>query len=190
MNYRRININEHSYIGLLNLNELTDTSKRQRENNGARALLKEMLESDHSIEVAYHDTGKPYLKGRTEHISISHSHDMLAIIVDKISNTGVDIELIRDKVLKIIPKFLSDKEQKELGDTNIEKSLVYWAAKETLYKIYGEKQVDFKEHLAVDSFDYNEHGGKISANISMPVFKRNFTLHYQKVNNYILVYPA
>jgi 4'-phosphopantetheinyl transferase len=43
----------------------------------------------------------------SKHISISHSHDKLAIIVNEKEATGIDIELIRDKVLKIKHKFLS-----------------------------------------------------------------------------------
>lgn len=188
MDFQIININEYSKLGLFDLRNLQIENKREKEGAGVRFLLEKLL--DNEVELAYYDTGKPYLKGRTEEISISHSHDMLAVIVDKQKPTGIDIELIRDKVLKITHKFLSDKELKDIAGQSIEKVLVYWAAKETLYKIYAKKSVDFREHLFITNFDYTETGGEIISNIIMSGFEKEIKLKYMKVDEYMLVYPV
>lgn len=187
MNYQVININEFSRLGLFDLRNLQIKNKREKEGTGVRFLLAKLFNEE--VELAYYDTGKPYLKNRTEEISISHSHDMLAIIADNQKSTGIDIELIRDKVLKITHKFLSDIELKDIAGQTIEKVLVYWAAKETLYKIYAKRSVDFKEHLFIGNFEYNVGGGEIISKICLTNFEKEIKLRYMKVDEYMLVYP-
>jgi 4'-phosphopantetheinyl transferase len=69
----------------------------------------------------------------------------------------------------------------------IEKLLIYWAAKETLYKIYGLKEVDFIEHLFVKPF--TKHNlGTIIGEIKLPNFTESFDLNYQIIEDYVLVY--
>ena len=92
----------------------------------------------------------------------------------------------RDKVLKIKHKFLSQSELSDSND-NVEKLLIYWAAKETLYKIYGLKEVDFIEHLFVKPF--TKHNlGTIIGEIKLPNFTESFDLNYQILEDYVLVY--
>lgn len=184
------NIKKGLFFGLLNLKAFAVkenlSSKRAIELKGREYLIKELLNND--CETAYDNKGKPYLVGDNRHISISHSHDMLAVIVNEKESTGIDIELIRDKVLKIKHKFLTNEELIEAND-DIEKLLIYWAAKETLYKIYGLKEVDFIAHLFVKPFTKHKLG-TIIGEINLPNFKENFELNYQILNDYVLVYAS
>jgi 4'-phosphopantetheinyl transferase len=182
------NIKQGLFFGLLNLEEFAMannlTVKRDIETQGKNYLINQLLDKEAMIE--YDEKGKPYLKDHTAHISVSHSHDKLAIIINENEATGIDIELIRDKVLRIKHKFLSDTELEDGGD-HIEKLLIYWAAKETLYKIYGLKEVDFIEHLFIKPF--TKHNlGTITGEINLPDFKETFDLNYQLLDNYVLVY--
>lgn len=162
------------------------SAKREIETKGKEYLAKHLL-GDNCI-IAYDDKGKPYLSCDSRHISISHSHDKLAIIVNEKESTGIDIELIRDKVLKIKHKFLTNEELLEAND-DVEKLLIYWAAKETLYKIYGLKEVDFIAHLFVKPF--TKHNlGTIIGEINLPNFKETFGLNYQIIEDYVLVYAS
>ena len=182
------NIKEGLFFGLLNLNNFATennlTAKRDIETQGKNYLINKLL--DEAVEIKYDDKGKPYLAEDSRHISISHSHDKLAIIVNEKESTGIDIELIRDKVLKIKHKFLSATELIDAND-NIEKLLIYWAAKETLYKIYGLKEVDFIENLFVKPF--TKHNlGTIIGKITLPNVNETFHLNYQLLDDYVLVY--
>ena len=182
------NIKEGLFFGLLNLDEYADslglTMKREIETQGKNHLIKHLLNKD--AEIAYDEKGKPFLTNDSKHMSISHSHNKLAIIVNEMESTGIDIELIRDKVLKIKHKFLTPEELKD-ADDNTEKLLIYWAAKETLYKIYGLKEVDFIEHLFVKPF--TKHNlGTIIGQINLPNFTKSFYLNYQILDDYVLVY--
>lgn len=175
-------------MGLLNLKLFAAqenlSSKREIETKGRAQLISRLIDTD--CVVAYDDKGKPYLVNDSRHISISHSHDRLAIIVNNNEATGIDIELIRDKVLRIKHKFLKENELKDAND-DIEKLLIYWAAKETLYKIYGLKEVDFIEDLLVKPF--TKHNlGTIIGEINLSDFKESFELNYQILTNYVLVY--
>lgn len=183
------NIKQGLFFGILNLDEFAAannlSAKRELETKGKEFLIKRLLDREDCL-IAYDDKGKPYLPGDTRHISVSHSHDKLAIIVNEQEATGIDIELIRDKVLKIKNRFLTAAELADAGD-DVEKLLIYWASKETLYKIYGLKEVDFIEHLLVKPFTKHNLGTIIGV-IGLPGFNESFELNYQLLDNYVLVY--
>ena len=94
-------------IGILDLKGFSETrinlQKRELEKVGTQFLLAEMLKSN-DFNLEYTQYGKPFLVGKTEHISISHSYNKLAIIINTKETTGIDIELIREKVVNIQQK--------------------------------------------------------------------------------------
>jgi 4'-phosphopantetheinyl transferase len=158
------------------------TTNREKEKLGTRFLLKAMLKNE-AFELLYTPEKKPYLNRRNEHISISHSHDKLAIIINSKETTGIDIELIRDKVLMITHKFLNATES-EFAGSDVERLITIWAAKEAMYKVYGLKGLDFKVNLSVTPFNSNE----IFGNINIGAANRKYALWKEKIDNYIMVY--
>ncbi len=181
------NIEPHIKLGILDLKVFSLQNsyylKRDVEKAGTIFLLTNLLETD-NFKIEYTLTNKPFLKGRNEHISISHSYDKLAIILNNNENTGVDVELIRDKILAIKHKFLNENET-NFANNNVEQLTYIWAAKETLYKIYGIKGLDFKLHLSVE---INENKGICYGNIIKDDFKKRYVLKKEKLENYCLVY--
>lgn len=182
------NINNHLQYGILNLAEFSlefpTNSNREKEVAGKNYLLQHLIGDVSKLQ--YDEKGKPYLVNDARYISISHSYDRLVVILNEKEDTGIDIELLRDKVLKIKHKFLK---KVELADANddVEKLLIYWAAKETLYKIYGLKEVDFVHHLFVQPF-IKKQSGEILGEIKLLKFHETFKLSYQLIDNYVLVY--
>jgi phosphopantetheinyl transferase (holo-ACP synthase) len=181
-------INEDQQLGLLHLPDYSVftgiTGKRELERNATSFLLEKLFGKP--VDLSYNSEGKPNLYEEKCHISISHSHDKLVIICNTKCDTGVDVELIRDKVLKIKDKFLSGIELEEAKD-NVEKLIIYWAAKESLYKVYGLKEVEFAKHLFVHPFTLNA-AGILIGEINLESFRKKFNLHYEKLEDYILVY--
>ena len=146
-------------------------------------ILAEKLSEEKDIHIIYDEHSKPSLKGSKKYISLSHSHDLLAVILDE-AETGIDIELIKPKIERIKEKFMSDPELKSLQREKQEEQLtVFWCAKESLYKLYGKKELEFKKHLLVEPFEYLEKG-KIRADILHPSLKQKFVLHYEKISIY------
>ena len=156
--------------------------KRDQEKAGARFLIEKLL-GPGPFNLHYTHQKKPYLEGRSEHISISHSHDKLVVILNRSQNTGVDIELIRDKVITIKDKFLNPDEALFAGQ-DVEKLITIWSAKETMYKFYGLGQLDFKVNISVRDFD----GSVIFGKIETEGFMKEFHLIRERIDNYILVY--
>lgn len=181
-------ISDNIQVALVHLPDyvkLTGLSgKREIEKGAALFLLEKML--GESVEISYTTEGKPLLKNKNCHISISHSHDKLAIIVNKTTTTGIDIELIRDKVFKIQHKFLSEPELIAAGNNTI-KLITYWACKEALYKYYGKKEVDFIRNLSVSPIQQEEKG-ILTGTILLPAFEKKVQLQYEKTGDYMLVY--
>ena len=122
-------------------------------------------------------------------ISISHSYDWLAVLFSFNGiDIGVDVEKVRDKILNIKDKFLSKKELQHLKDALVEKYTIYWGAKEAIYKTLEIAGLNFAEQIFIEDFIYSHTGGKICAIVSTSNSEKKHTLHYQVLNNYILVY--
>jgi 4'-phosphopantetheinyl transferase len=184
-------LSEQLQLTLLNLNEFAQhhklTDKRSIEKQAAIYIVRAVLK-DNQIEILYKESGKPYLVGNIK-ISISHSYDWLAILFSFNGNdVGVDIEKVRDKVLNIKEKFLSQKELQNLKDAPPEKYTIYWGAKEALYKALEIRGLNFAEQIFIEDFTYAHMGGKISALVNSSNSEKKHTLHYQVLDNYILVY--
>ncbi|MGJ8659286.1 4'-phosphopantetheinyl transferase family protein [Cellulophaga fucicola] len=120
-----------------------------------RHLLKEAGYTD--FDLKYDELGKPHLKDGN-FISITHSHQFTGIIVSKTDEVGVDIEMQRDKILKIAHKFTPIEEYKTIANVSalMQKLTIVWGAKESLYKIYAQKGLSFLHHINVKDFTFAE----------------------------------
>lgn len=156
--------------------------KRDIERKGTRFLLQNMLNSE-TVELEYDPHNRPYLKGRSEHISISHSHRWLAISIHKTNETGVDVELIREKVSHIKHKFLCDEEMAFAHD-DIEKMILLWTCKEAIYKVYGKRELDFKK-IVIQNCSIKD-SGEIIGTIHFDEHLRQYKLMYRKFDTYFL----
>ena len=106
-------------------------------------------------DLIYNEAGKPHLKDG-KHISITHSHNFTGIIISGSDEVGIDIEMQRDKILRIAHKFTPFQEYKTIAnhDALISKLTIVWGAKESLYKIYGKKKLRFLEHIYIEDFKF------------------------------------
>ena len=130
--------------------------------------------------------GKPYFDQDSLHLSISHTRRQVVVIVSRSGPVGIDIEAIHPKVLRVKDKFLAAAEQQAAGE-DLNKTLIYWCTKETLYKLYGRKHILFKEHLKVQPFN-GQHPGILQASIQLPDFQKDYRIHYEVGTDFILTY--
>lgn len=158
--------------------------KRESEKEGTKLLLKNLF-PEKDIHLDYTPNKKPFLRNDKAHISISHSHDQLVILVNTQEQTGVDVELIREKVKNIQHKFLSEEEIKWAGD-NVELLTILWAAKEAIFKVDGFANVSFSCQIAIEKFNMDGH--EFYGNIVMENHKKRYLLKREKHGNYVLVY--
>ncbi len=155
------------------LNNFKNPHKRM-ERMAARLLIYELLGK--KVLIDYDEYGKPFIVGDKRSLSISHTKGMLAVQIAK-EKAGVDIEYISDRVAKIAHKFLS---APELDTIDLQQQMLhmyaFWCAKETVYKIYGKKRLDFKKHIHIEPFNI-EQKGVIKAGLSK-AGKQDFLLDY------------
>jgi hypothetical protein len=138
--------------------------------------------------MVYDMNGKPYL-GNPEKgcISLSHSHGRLAMIHSP-SETGIDLELVGEKVINIRHKFMSAEELLEAGPEPAPAKLhVYWGVKESLYKFYGKRKLIFSENLIVSPFDLGKEG-EVTGEIRIGQLFQSKKLHYRFMDQFVLVY--
>jgi 4'-phosphopantetheinyl transferase len=131
-------------------------------------------------------TGKPHLRDG-KYISISHSHQLAVVFVSD-QAVGVDIELIREKVAKIGPKFCATELPFLAPDltTETERLTVIWGAKEAVFKIVNREGISFKDHVFVAPFDLNS--AETTATLAFDSQQWQFKIQYQFIANYALVY--
>ncbi|QGK75700.1 4'-phosphopantetheinyl transferase superfamily protein [Flavobacterium sp. SLB02] len=152
----------------------------QRAFLSVRMLIQEMGFTDH--EMHYDEFGKPYFNCHN-HISITHSHDFAAIIISD-ETVGIDMELQREKILRIADKFV-DSETSYLNTQNtpdyIKELTVIWGAKEAIFKIRNEKGISFKDHIRVNAFSLNENLTEASLHFNDLVV--DFDVHYKEIKS-------
>ena len=151
------------------------SEKRKKEHFASRLLVNEICPTK---TIIYNEFGAPELNNG-KHISISHSKELVAVILSD-KKTGLDIEQISEKSLRIASKFVS---ARNLIKLNKEKATLIWCIKEAIYKWHQKGGVDFIKDIIIPEL-FAEEYGKV-----MAYFKeKKLNLNYLKINNHYLVY--
>ncbi len=162
---------------------------RRAEWMAARLLIASLF--DKYVDISYTKQGKPYINKSNLNVSISHTKGMVAVIISD-TITGIDIERTGNRVLRIEDKFMSYKEKLQIDPRNkADNLLVYWSAKETLYKMHTNRGLDFKKNLFVNDFKLNKKGeiiGEIRTENKPAVHKLNYFHFHSKDSSYLVVY--
>ena len=138
-------------------------------------------------DLTYDSNGKPHLSDG-KHISITHSYEFSAIIIST-KNVGIDLEMKREKIIKIAHKFIET--EFDFLDTNhqyIEQLSVIWGAKETLYKMCNSRSLSFKQDMHIQPFSLIDDTGKALVDCKELDFANQFIFHFESFENYTLVY--
>lgn len=107
--------------------EKGEAPRRQREVAAVRALVVKVFGPE--AVLGHTSLGAPYIVGRPDFISISHSRHTVALMVDS-APCGVDVEEERDNLKKVCRRILTEEEYCSFQD----RLLWAWTGKEALYK--------------------------------------------------------
>lgn len=139
------------------------------------------------FDLYYGNDGKPHLTDG-KNITITHSYSFSAIIISD-RNIGIDMEIRREKVIKIADKFL-DREFEYLDPTHLEeyvrKLIVIWGVKEALYKMFSQQGLSFKQNIDVHSFEMDDKKG--TATVSYMEINGTYTFYFEEIEDFTLVY--
>jgi phosphopantetheinyl transferase len=151
-----------------------------------RLLIRELLKPD-EFPVEYDASGKPFLAGSDFHISVTHTDDLAAVIISRHARVGIDIEKIKLRIEKVREKFLNPEESASIGkERGLEQLTLAWCAKEALYKLYGRRNLDFRDNMSVEIPTCA--GMKFTAEISFGGKRDKYQLFSELIGSYILVY--
>jgi len=160
--------------------------KRKLEFLSVRLLLKELTGIENDI--CYDSNSAPSLVGEKFKISISHTTGYASVIIHPSANVGLDIEQKRDKILRLKHKFLAQSELENIDKENeLEHLLLHWSAKETMFKMMGETDVDSITHLHISPFSLSEEG-TIDSFETKSKKQQRFSLNYKVHDDYVLVW--
>ena len=153
------------------------------------------------------DTRKPFLPNELFHFSISHCGDYAAAIVSKDRRVGIDVEIPTPKIERIKAKFLKEEEFKifsigVLSDTihpdsyrdsmlnpqrstlNPQLLTLLWSCKESVFKWYGNGNVDFREHIRLHEL----HEGTETIDCFFSKASQPLTIHYRRFDHLVLAW--
>lgn len=151
------------------------SQKRKKEFLSSRIALKKIFNKE--LELKHHKSGKPFID-EAKHLSISHSSDFLAIAFGE-ENIGVDIEKPQNRMIKLMPKILSEIELMEFeNEPSIDLACKLWGIKESILKYLGDKNLNYKEDINVDTISLD-----IAKYLNM-----TFKVEFEKIEDMILTY--
>lgn len=172
---------------------------------GVRRLLMEAGYTD--FDLYYDEFGKPHLhagSGKREarsnqeessishlpslshkHISISHSNDFSVIVLSAV-NIGADLEILKEKTLKLAPRFMDISHLKNLNkEDELFKATVVWGIKESVFKIKNEVGISFKDHIF--EHDFNLTDRKCTVELRFNNKTECFDIVFDRIENYVFV---
>ena len=144
-------------IGELNTKELYSDEKnllKLKKNNILReqflATRKVLALENSDYKITYNNNGKPSLNSKYN-ISISHSHEIAALVISDNSKIGLDVQLKESKIFNIQNKFLNKYEKSNIGDDpTVDILTMVWTSKESIYKAVGLKGISFSKNIKID----------------------------------------
>ena len=138
--------------------------RRQAQWLAGRLLVQRLLAATSQPRAALRndENGRPFLAGPAPPaVSLSHSGEWVAALLAPPGTAlGIDVEVVRDKAQRIAHKFLNEQELAGLERIMLpaatpatappELFSLLWSAKETLYKLAGQRGIIFRENLLLD----------------------------------------
>ena len=183
--FSEIELNQKSQTRLQSMK----SEMHQRGFLAVRKLLQEVGYSD--FDLVYTTEGKPNLKPNNCHtepveVSISHSHEFATIIISD-KPVGIDLEIQKEKILKIAPKFMDVSHLENLShEDQIKKTTIIWGIKEAVFKIKNQKGISFQNNIFENQFDLKDKNTK--AKFCFENVIENYEVYFQEIENYVLVY--
>jgi 4'-phosphopantetheinyl transferase len=152
----------------------------------SRYLLEQLFKAS-SIEIHKNENNKPtlFIDNNKYYVSISHSFEYVGIMFSKHHELGFDIEKIDTRIERVAHKFLNNNEQ--LFAQNIITKTLIWSAKESVYKWYGKKELDFKLHMEMQSFTEKNEGEFICI-LNKNELKIEIPVNYFLIDNYVFTF--
>lgn len=181
-----------SFEELFNSIELKESSlvrlngmKSESHQKGFMSVRRLLMEKGYTdFDLVYDAFGKPHLKDG-KHISISHSNDF-SIIVLSDENVGADLEILKEKIVKLAPRFMDVTHLENLNAADrLKKAGVVWGIKESVFKIKNEVGISFKDHIFENEFQLTDYQCSVELRFNLQV--EYFDILFDFIEDYVFV---
>ena len=182
-------------IGELSSKELNNEEKKLFKLKKSNVLKEQFLATRKILElensnyiITYDLDGKPSLNSEFN-ISISHSHEIAALVISNNLKFGMDVQFKESKILNIQNKFLNEFEKLNIGDDpTVDILTMVWTSKESIYKAIGIKGISFSENIKIDKVTVKDKIGK--GYYINGAEKVKFDLRFFYLDEYIVCYAS
>jgi phosphopantetheinyl transferase len=141
-----------SFREKLSLANISHPEKKQ-EWITARLAIKDTLDS---LSIPYpgffkDEHGKSHSMNGNGYVSLSHTMGYAGAIYHRENPVGMDMDLIREKILRIGFRFLDPSELDFLSKDPLHYTMA-WSAKESIFKCQGKRGVSFRDNILLEPF--------------------------------------
>ncbi len=140
-------------------------------------------------EIEYLPSRKPILKNESSFISVSHSKNLVAVLIAKKHHVGVDAEQVDRNIDQVTTRFLSDEELNHIRQFENQQlvKILYWCAKESIFKCTPHEGIQFNSQISIIPF-HLENEGFFQGTLRIDAEYENFKLWYFHYKNNMVVY--
>lgn len=168
-----------------------ESMKSESHQKGFLAVRMLLQHNEYDDFDLYYDAfGKPHIKPqgcfvKDVEISISHSNNFSAIVISQ-EKVGLDIEQIKDKTVRIAPRFMDVLHLENLSmEEKIKKATIIWGTKESIFKIKNEQGISFQNHIFEEDFLLEDKKSK--AILKFNNREEVFNIIFDSIEDYIYV---
>lgn len=154
----------------------------------ARVSIKDALET---LQIPYpgffkDEHGKSHSMNGNGYVSLSHTEGLAGAIFHRDTPVGMDMDIIREKILKIGFRFLDPSELDFLENDPLHYTLA-WSAKESIFKCQGRRGVSFRDNILLEPF--SPDSPIIKAKIRETDFSdHHYTVYTRIIDRIVLTY--
>lgn len=150
----------------------------------SRWLLHKITGAQQRLPLAKDAFSKPFFLEKPDlFCSLSHSQGVVGALTAS-RNCGCDIQVLVEKMPRIAAKFLGTAEAifvKNFPDSvQFELFHLYWTAKESIYKTYGLKALDFRQHIFVNDLEWDGRAGSATGIVRKNEHESHYKLRFGK----------
>lgn len=154
-----------------------------------RALLDKMFEE--KVYLSHHDNGKPYIENNATNISITHTEKYVAVLLNDNQEVGVDCESLDRDFSAVEKKALSEDEIEDLDDDKRNEQLaIYWCAKEAIFKLESQRNLDFAEQIEIEDFRLKGEGELDATFTDKDGYEEEVELNYMTFDRHVVVWAV
>lgn len=165
------------------------TDKRKKEYLATRYLIQLGLPPGLQVsDVIKDEYGCPILPDPLLYFGISHTTHYVACVIST-SRSGCDIERYQERILSMAHRFMTKEERQwAAGQHELLKTHLMWGIKESAFKTWGRKKIDWRAHIKIGPLDWDPSEGEFSGVIGNQSGSLSFHGGYEYYSDFLFVW--